>query len=253
LESIEKHDVYKYDPAKKYYDDISSAEVTFLTVPTSDIEHRILSEAVRFVISQNEECLIIIRSTVKPGTTDYFNEKYKEEGREFIFVPEFLREKSAVNDSFDPDKLVIGANTKKQSDTVIRIFRNLISKKKLDILNKIVHMKPIEAEMAKIALNSLAFLKVVYANELYDICDAYKVDYSKLLEVFKLDRNINDRHLRPLMDGYRGAAGKCLRKDSAFFIDAGMKKSSTPNTLLTAQKINEIYLKDSGYDISNKE
>jgi len=247
-----KEKISVYDPFKGFKDDISLAEIIFITVPTNDIEHEVLDEAITYVVKHNKYGLIAIKSTVKPGTTDYYYEKYRDDKRDFAFVPEFLRENSALNDSLKPDKIVIGAYNIRSVQLIKQAFSGLITEYQMIAEGKVLVMKPIEAELAKIGLNSLAMLKVVYANELYDICKAYEANYELIYKVFELDQNINSRHLQPLIDSYRGAGGKCLRKDSNFLIDAGMKKSETPNTLLTAQKINEIYLKETGYDFSGQ-
>jgi len=103
-------------------------------------------------------------------------------------------------------------------------------------------MKPVEAELVKVGLNSLYTVKVVFANELYDICKAYGADYYKLFEAFKLDKYINPMHLDPLFDGYRGAGGKCLSKDIKFLIKAGVTKGYLPEMMELADEENESLL-----------
>ena len=103
-------------------------------------------------------------------------------------------------------------------------------------------IKPVEAELLKVALNALYTVKVVFGNELYDICQAYGADYYKLFEAFKLDKYINPMHLDPLYDNYRGAAGKCLPKDIKFLIRAGTNKKIFPQLILKANEENEDLL-----------
>ena len=111
-----------------------------------------------------------------------------------------------------------------------------------DYKNKILMMKPVEAELVKVGLNSLYTIKVVFGNELYDICQKYGADYYKLLQAFKLDKYINPMHLDPLYDGYRGAGGKCLPKDIKFLIKAGVRRGYLPEMVELADMENESLL-----------
>jgi len=96
--------------------------------------------------------------------------------------------------------------------------------------------------LVKVGLNSLYTVKVVFGNELYDICQKYGADYYKLLQAFKLDKYINPMHLDPLFDGYRGAGGKCLPKDIKFLIRAGINKKNFPHVMMKVNEENEELL-----------
>lgn len=226
-------------------DSMETAEVIFITVPTNDIEHMILRNEFDRIAKENKKGIIVIKSTVKPGTTNKILARYMD--RDIAFVPEFLRENSAVDDSLNPDKLVIGAYRTEVAEKIKEVFAGLIKEQNLIEEGKVLVMKPIEAEFSKIALNSLALLKVVYSNELYDLCDAYGADYKKLLEVFKLDQNINDRHLNPITDSYRGAGGKCLPKDTKFMLECAERKGGFFKVLHRAYTVNTFYLHETGY------
>ena len=77
--------------------------------------------AVNYVTSKNKKGIIAIRSTIMPGMTDEFIKGYK---REFVYLPEFLRERTAFLDETCPDKIIIG--TKKGE--VFEIFRRLFKR-----------------------------------------------------------------------------------------------------------------------------
>lgn len=223
--------VKRYDPAKLLGCDITLCEIVFICVPTkADMKFEDVKMAVSYVNLKNKKGIIAIRSTIIPGMTDEFTKRYK---REFVYLPEFLRERTAFLDEICPDKIIVG--TKKRE--VFEIFRKLF-KRVVDNKKKIMMMKPVEAELLKIALNSLYTIKVVFGNELYDICQKYGADYYKLFEAFKLDKYINAMHLDPLFDGYRGAGGKCLSKDIKFLIRAARKKGILPKVTITADKEN---------------
>lgn len=225
------HTVKLYDPDKDLFDDISDCEIIFLCVPTkADMKFKDVKMAVRYINKKNKEGIIAIRSTIIPGTIDKLTKQYK---REFVYLPEFLRERTALLDEICPDKIIIGARKRETGEIFKELFKPAVDNK-----NKIIEMSPVEAELLKVALNSLYTIKVVFGNELYDICQKYGADYYKLFEAFKLDKYINAMHLDPLFDNYRGAGGKCLSKDIKFLIRAARKKGILPKVMIMADKEN---------------
>ncbi|MCK4295706.1 MAG: UDP-glucose/GDP-mannose dehydrogenase family protein [Candidatus Marinimicrobia bacterium] len=228
------HEVKRYDPAINLTEDTSNCEVIFVCVPTKpDMKFEDVKEAVFYTHLKNKKGIIAIRSTLMPGMIDEFAKEYN---REFVYLPEFLRERSALEDEIKPDKVIVGTNNMETFRLFKKLFEPIIAN------DKILMMKPVEAELVKVALNSLYTVKVVFGNELYDICQKYGADYYKLLQAFKLDKWINPQHLDPLFDSYRGAGGKCLPKDIKFLIMAGVKKGYLPEMVALADKENEDLL-----------
>jgi UDPglucose 6-dehydrogenase len=152
-------------------------------------------------------------------------------------MPEFLRERTAREDAENPDKVVIGTKNKKSFKLLKDLFKQFAKK------NKCLMMKPVEAELLKVALNTLYTVKVVFGNELYDICSKYDADYYKIFEGFKNDRYIKPMHLDPLFDNYRGASGKCLPKDIGFLVQAATDKGVWPAVMMVADSENKNLLK----------
>ena len=228
------HEVKRYDPAEGLLDDISTCNIIFICVPTkADMKFEDVKKAVFCTNLKNRKGIITIRSTLMPGMIDEFAKEYN---REFVYLPEFLRERSALEDEIKPDKVIIGTNKMETFRLFESIFEPIID------TNKILMMKPVEAELVKVALNSLYTVKVVFGNELYDICKKYGADYYRLFEAFKVDKYINPMHLDPLFDGYRGAGGKCLPKDIKFLIKAGVVKGFLPEMMELADRENENLL-----------
>jgi len=226
--------VKRYDPAKKLTDNISTCDIVFICVPTkADLQFEDIKEAVSYVNLKNKKGIIAIRSTLMPGMTDEFAKEYN---REFVYLPEFLRERTALEDEIKPNKIVVGTEKMETFELFKKLFEPIIDTK------KILMMKPVEAELVKVGLNSLYTVKVVFGNELYDICQKYGADYYKLFEAFKLDKYINPMHLDPLFDGYRGAGGKCLPKDLKFLIRAAINKKNFPHVMMRVNEENESLL-----------
>jgi len=226
--------VKRYDPAKNLTQDISLCDIIFLCVPTkADLQFEDIRTAVSYTNLKNKSGIIAIRSTLMPGMTDEFAKQYN---REFVYLPEFLRERSALEDEIKPNKIVVGTEKMETFKLFKKLFEPIIDSK------KILMMKPVEAELVKVGLNSLYTVKVVFGNELYDICQKYGADYYKLLQAFKLDKYINPMHLDPLFDGYRGAGGKCLPKDIKFLIRAAINKKNFPHVMMKVNEENESLL-----------
>ncbi len=173
--------------------------------------------------------IIVIRSTVLPGTTKDYQEKYPE--LKVLFNPEFLTEATAVEDFLKPDKQIIGYTQKSQP----------VAKEILAILPDAPFKQAMgsnEAEMIKYMVNNYYALKVIFANQIYDICQVSGIDYEKVAEGFAADKRISDSHLKVIHKGYRGFGGKCLRKDVYSLIDFAKKNGVDFELLKTAKEIN---------------
>lgn len=227
-------DIKRYDPAKGHYDKLIDADIIFICINEKDPTMINLDRLVDDLVKQNKKAIFVIRTTVIPGTTDRYIKTYN---RDFVFMPEFITERSAEYDTFHPDKIVIGTENIKIWETLWGMFSHFIK------TDRIIRIKPVEAEMAKLALNSLFVIKVVFAEEIYDLTEHYRIDYKNIYKVFQLDKYTNPEHLVAGKDGYRGASGKCLPKDSEFLGFAGRENNNIMKLLETAIMVNKIYLK----------
>lgn len=232
-------DVKRHDPAKGYYDKLTDADIIFICINDKNANMNLVKEVVKRTIEENKKAIIVLRTTVLPGTTDSLIIKYK---RVIVFMPEFLREWNVIEDMIHPDKIVFGTENDKAFEILINVFK---FKKEMTLTGSIIQVKPIEAEIAKLALNSLYLIKVVYAEQLFDVVKNYDCNYKNIYRIFQSDRQINERHLIPEHDGYRGAGGKCLPKDSNFmFHTAKLREEDGMELLRVAIKLNRRYLKE---------
>jgi len=225
--------IHILDPEVGHTGDMTRCNIIFICINEKDKSMENLISLINILAIKNKKCLFVIRTTVIPGTTDQMIIRHK---REFVFMPEFLREWNAEKDAIAPDKIVIGTENQRTFKILCLLFRDKIEPEKF------LQVKPIEAELAKLALNSLALIKVVFAEELNDLAKAYYADYKNIYKIFELDQNVNERHLKANEGGYRGANGKCLPKDTEFLIRAGEGKNRMA-LLETAEVLNELYLK----------
>lgn len=154
--------------------------------------------------------IVVIRSTVFPGTNAKIseiieNESGKHRNVDFAVVsnPEFLREGTAVNDYLNPPLTVLGSTCPKAIDVMKELYAPM---------NAPVEVVSIEvAEMIKYVNNSYHALKVVFANEVGQICKKLGIDSHEVMRIFCMDKqlNISPYYFKP---GF-AYGGSCLPKD----------------------------------------
>jgi GDP-mannose 6-dehydrogenase len=161
---------------------------------------------------------IVIRSTVLPGTNQKFGEIMEEfsgkrRGKSFSIVsnPEFLREGSAIKDYYHPSITVIGGDHEYAIEKVASLYANL------DAPIEVTDIKI--AEIIKYVNNSYHALKIVFANEVGNVCKALSIDSHKVMELFCKDTrlNISPSYFKP---GY-AYGGSCLPKDLKGLVTLG--------------------------------
>jgi len=236
--TVQGHIIKKSDKYKNYFDDISKSDIVFICINDTDKEMTNIKSVVKEVVKINQKGIIVVRTTVIPGTTDEFIELYPE--RKIAFLPEFLTERNAEYDTFHPDKVVIGTEDKEVFEIIRELFKDIIYPE------RIIQVKPLEAEIIKVGLNALGVIKVIFAEQMHDLAKHYGIDYMNIYKGFYLDKNTKGEHLVAGKDGYRGADGKCLPKDIGFLCHAGRKNSINLPLVELAQQLNISYLKMKG-------
>jgi UDPglucose 6-dehydrogenase len=143
---------------------------------------------------------IVLRSTVPPGTSDEIAELMRGYA-EVIYAPEFLREGSAVNDFLKPDRTVVGASSIPAAVAYATLFEPLQA--------PIMLTSRRNAELIKAASNAFLALKISFANEIANLCDALGADSLDVLRGVGADRRIGQSFLLPGI----GFGGPCFEKD----------------------------------------
>ena len=199
---------------------VNNSEISFIAVGTpSSKEGHLNLEYIYKVAGQIGMALkdkdnfhiIAIRSTVLPGTNGKIGEIIEEvsgnkRNRDFTVVsnPEFLREGTAVHDYLNPPLTLVGADNEMAVDKMRALYR--------DIPGEFIATDIKVAEMMKYINNTFHALKIVFGNEVGNICKALDVDSHKVMEIFCKDRqlNISPYYFKP---GF-AYGGSCLPKDS---------------------------------------
>lgn len=199
---------------------VLNSEISFIAVgtPSSKQGHLnlnyiyIVAEQIGEALKEKEEFHIVaIRSTVLPGTNEQVGKiiektSGKLRGRDFTVVsnPEFLREGTAVKDYFNPPLTLIGADSEYAIGKMKELYESLSA--------EFIATEIKVAEMMKYVNNTFHALKIVFGNEVGNICKMLDIDSHKVMEIFCKDKqlNISPYYFKP---GF-AYGGSCLPKDS---------------------------------------
>ena len=165
--------------------------------------------------------VVVLRSTVFPGTTDKVlrplleQHSQKRSGEDFgvVMNPEFLRETTAIKDFYDPPYTVIGQYDRRAGDMVAHLYEG--------ISGEIYRVSVETAELLKQTNNSFHALKVAFGNEIGRLCDRLELNSKELKDLVCADTklNISPAYLRP---GF-AFGGSCLPKDLRSIVFHGQR------------------------------
>ena len=210
---------------------IRDSEIVLIAVgtPTSEsgdadltFVHQCAREISEF-ISPNTQ--IIMKSTVPVGTCDEVEDIIKENclHSEFSVIsnPEFLREGNAINDFINPDRIVIGTDDQTSRKTMINLYKNISNE------DRILFTSRRSSELIKYASNSMLAMRIIFINEIADLCEKIGANVTDIAKGIGLDKRIGPHFLDP----GPGFGGSCFPKDARALIESG-KKYGAPQTLL---------------------
>ena len=191
---------------------VKISDVVFVCVPTpmnkdGSCYIGIVEDVVKQInsISSNDNKIVVMKSTVPPGTTERLNEEYKH--IKIVFNPEFLTEANFIDDFKNQDRIIIGGP--RPATTKIRQLYSVAFPE-----TPIVKTGSTTAEMVKYMTNSFLATKVSFANEIKMISDKLGIDYDKVVEYAIYDERLGKSHWSvPGPDGHNGFGGSCFPKD----------------------------------------
>lgn len=227
-----------------YQSALKNSDITFICVGTpskkdGSIDLSFVKKSVidigKYLKEKNSWHLIVVKSTVLPGTSINIIlpllEKHSgnRAGKHFGIAmnPEFLREGEAINDFFNPDRIVIGVNDGKSRDTLIKLYKNFSC--------PIVETSLSSAEMIKYASNSFLATKISFINEIGNLCKLLNIDTYDVADGIGLDRRIN----RSFLDSGIGWGGSCFPKDLRAFLFWAKKNNNTPRIIKSVIDVND--------------
>lgn len=175
--------------------------------------------------------IVVIKSTVPPGTSESLNNMY--ENLTIIFSPEFLTEANHINDFKNQSRIILGG-PRPATTEVKTMYRKAFPK------IPIVKTGYRTAEMVKYFLNNFLTVKVLFANEMYEICKELNIDYDKVTEYSLYDTRLGPTHLAvPGPDGDFGVGGHCFPKDLNAMIYLAESLGVEPTVLKAVKKKND--------------
>tara|TARA_B100000029_G_scaffold351690_1_gene344175 strand:- start:1656 stop:2486 length:831 start_codon:yes stop_codon:yes gene_type:complete len=240
VETYDKYDLGK-STHSKISDIVELSDVIFVCVPTpmrqdGSCYTGIVEEVIREINENANGQIVVIKSTVPPGTTDRINEEYTHTTT--IFNPEFLTEANFIQDFKNQSRIILGGDrkgTNKVRQIYSRIFPNAT----------IVKTGAKHAEMVKYFTNCFLATKVSFANEMYNICQQLDLDYDKVVEYATYDERLGKSHWAvPGPDGDFGYGGHCLPKD----LSAIVSEFETYGLLEAVEQVNDQVREDRDWE-----
>jgi len=218
-------------------EEVNLADIIFICVPTPFDKKKgfDLSYVKEAILNIKGKKIIVIKSTVIPGTTENLQKKFPQ--HTFLFNPEFLREKDPWGTFVNGDLQIVGY-TKKSKNLAEQILQLLPKGKNFTGI-----MPAVAAEIIKQAVNSFLAMKVVFANQIYELTKTMKLDYNFVKMGLENESRLGKSHFDVFYENYQGFGGKCLPKDISALIVFYKKLKLKPDLFETVWKINFQYLK----------
>ncbi|MGL5831689.1 MAG: UDP-glucose dehydrogenase family protein [Waterburya sp.] len=235
---------------------VAHGEILYIAVgtpplPTGESDTRYVEAVARGIGThlKDEYKVIVNKSTVPIGSGDWVRmivlDGNKESGStiepsfDVISNPEFLREGSAVYDTFNPDRIVLGGNSEKALSMMQELYQPLVTREYAE--DKSLPEVPIvltdlsSAEMIKYAANSFLATKISFINEVANICDRVGADVTQVAKGIGLDSRIGGKFL----DAGIGWGGSCFPKDVSALVHTADDYNYDSELLKAAINVNQ--------------
>ena len=235
---------------------VSHGEILYIAVgtpplPTGESDTRYVEAVARGIGThlKDEYKVIVNKSTVPIGSGDWVRmivlDGNKESGSniepsfDVVSNPEFLREGSAVYDTFNPDRIVLGGNSEKAIDMMQQLYKPLVKREFAE--DKSLPPVPVvvtdlsSAEMIKYAANSFLATKISFINEVANICDRVGADITQVAKGIGLDSRIGNKFLSAGI----GWGGSCFPKDVSALVHTADDYNYESELLKAAINVNK--------------
>jgi UDPglucose 6-dehydrogenase len=213
--------VYDKDPNKSTdtLSDVTKSDIIFLSVPTpsnldGSMNIDIVDKALTDIDEHDTNAVILLRSTVVPGTTNKLQDKYPN--LRLVFNPEFLTERSANFDFINQDRVILGGDIND-----VEVAESLF-KSRFGSTISILKTNYETAELIKYMTNTFFATKISFLNDMKLIADKSGVIWKDAIDGFIRDGRVGHSHLDvPGHDGKYGFGGSCFPKDIQALINFG--------------------------------
>jgi UDPglucose 6-dehydrogenase len=190
------------------YSEIKQCDAIFVCVPSPETENgECDSSILQSVIENLSDYSGVIISKVTAPPDVYSRLKVNN----LFYVPEFLTARNSVEDYKNTKNLIIGGSDHQKAEHIIKLG--------LPNVEQVCYVTIEEASVIKYATNTFLSVKVVFMNEIKQLCDKIGVDYNTIKQTLSLDPRIGSTHLEvPGYDGLFGYGGACFPKDMSAFL-----------------------------------
>ena len=236
---VRTYDIVRNRCTNNYKEVVDNSDIIFICLPTPmnkdgschvDIVEKELNR-----LNDDTDAIIVIKSTVSPGTTAKWNKKFGN--ITIAFNPEFLTEANAIQDFENQTRVILGG-PRKATTKLKQVYSKVFPKA------HIIKTDSTYAEMVKYVTNSFLATKVSFANEMYQICEGLNVDYDKVIEYACYDERLGKSHWAvPGPDGNFGYGGHCFPKDIKALINVAKDLNVVPE-ILTATDSKNFHVRD---------
>ncbi len=223
---------------------INQSDLVFIAVGTpmgedgsADLQH-VVSVAKEIGRLMNKDLFVVNKSTVPVGTAKIVQNEIrkvlKQRGVsykvELISNPEFLKEGVAVADFMQPDRVVVGAESKEAFDVMYRLYKPFMAKN-----DRFISMDTASSEMTKYAANAMLATKISFINEIANICEAVGANVNEVRRGIGSDTRIGYSFIFP----GAGYGGSCFPKDVQALIKTAHDYQYTPHILEAVERVNK--------------
>ena len=231
------YDVDKTKSQNTLSDVLNQSDYVFVSVPTPanpngtinlDIVYEVFEEI--SILNKNDN-VILLRSTVLPGTSRKLSETYKN--LNIVFNPEFLTERSAKHDFINQARFILGGS-KELTNKTATLYRWRFGE-----TVPIIQTDYETSELIKYMNNCFFATKVSFLNEMYQVSSELGADWNIAIEGFVRDGRVGHSHLEvPGPDGSFGFGGSCFPKDIQAMIAFSKSLNINPDVLSGVWKKN---------------
>ena len=222
---------------------VEFADIVFSAVGTPpDKDHKADLNAVKAVARAFGEFItgykiFVNKSTVPVGTGEIckqiiqseINKRKAEAEFDIVSNPEFLREGAAIKDTLNPDRIVVGVESKRAEEIMTKLYRSITRTGRPIVATNIK-----TAEMIKYAANSFLATKISFINEMANFCEKVGADVTQVAKGIGLDNRIGSRFLHAGI----GYGGSCFPKDVQALIQKGKENSFDFKILEAVEEVN---------------
>ena len=235
VDDVKIYDIDKARSTSTLKETVNESDVIFLSVPTpmrdvlgGEIDLTILEGALKSVEDnlENNNPVIVVKSTIVPGTMEQFQAKFNT--LRLVFSPEFLTERYARLDFINSARIVLGGNAGDVNE-VEKIMKPRFPGARF------IKTDFATAQLIKYMANCFFSVKVSFMNEMKQTCDAVGANWDDAIAGFISDGRIGNSHISvPGHDGSLGFGGKCFPKDLNAMIYRCVELGVKPTVMIAA-------------------